>query len=713
MRSRIPILRGALFWLAIICSPEQFSLAQTLRFVTINVWSGLDYHGVSTVGEYEPTETREMRFRILVEELRSARPDVVALQELNPVGKLASRLSEELGYDVIWQRANSGIKLASVGVPWNLNEGLAILARKDFQLQLVDVWDLSKAFGIFGNGVSFHFSDQNIALVGRLNVGDSYLYVINTHCSSGIPADSMTEQKPREILVEQKNDEAEIHRDIHRLKEKSNLRQKEVEILTENIKTYLANAPIVLLGDFNATPDLPEIRFLTAENKFLDILAVKGMTEQPTWDAEHNTNIRFSQQDYDARGNRLSGDELLSAWYDRHSRRIDYIFLDSKFVPKDVLNAAIFLNTPLNGLFASDHYAVLADIDVSNVLKTAPDAGRAIQSDSEIETLPILSYDTDVGFGYGAKAFFLNQFSLSESFDIVAFNSTKGERWYRFVFSVPDFELRQGKVYPVSIDFVIDYDKWINNSFFGIGSGAKFEDRETYSREPFEVSLALSRGFSPHTVGQVGIKYKTVKNSHFSESSRLLSLSPSMNALTASYNSVFANYRYDTRNSYINPSDGMVLQGEIEYAPESFLSNVELKRLAATVQHYSTLFYPKTVLALRLGLQGLLGDEIPVQLLLPIGGNQTLRGSPQDRFLDKIAAVFNAELRIPLVWRFGAIIGIDAGKVWESAKNIDLTNWAMNPTVGLRLHMDTFVVRADLGFGSEVTGFYLNFGQLF
>jgi hypothetical protein len=27
--------------------------------------------------------------------------------------------------------------------------------------------------------------------------------------------------------------------------------------------------------------------------------------------------------------------------------------------------------------------------------------------------------------------------------------------------------------------------------------------------------------------------------------------------------------------------------------------------------------------------------------------------------------------------------------------------------------MDTFVVRADIGFGKETTGFYLNFGQLF
>jgi hypothetical protein len=37
----------------------------------------------------------------------------------------------------------------------------------------------------------------------------------------------------------------------------------------------------------------------------------------------------------------------------------------------------------------------------------------------------------------------------------------------------------------------------------------------------------------------------------------------------------------------------------------------------------------------------------------------------------------------------------------------------VNSLVGLRFSMDTFVVRADLGFGKETTGFYLNFGHLF
>ena len=334
-------------------------------------------------------------------------------------------------------------------------------------------------------------------------------------------------------------------------------------------------------------------------------------------------------------------------------------------------------------------------------------------AESTVEFLPIVSYDTDVGLGYGTKIFFLGSLKRNESFDIVLFNSTKGERWYRLVFSLPDFELRQGKTYPLAVDLLIDYDKWVAYSFFGIGNRSSFEDKETHTREPLEISLTVSRGFSSHFVGQVGLRYKTVRNFNFSESSRLVALEPALSSSRATSVSLFTNVRYDTRDSYINPASGIVLQVDLEFAPRAGPGNVGFTRLGASFHKYSLLFVPKTVLAVRFGFQGLFGRDIPVQFLLPIGGNNTLRGSPQDRYLDKVSAVGNIELRFPIYWWFGGVVGFDAGKVWHELSEVDLGRWATNPVVGLRFYMQTFVVRADLGFGKERTGFYLNFGHVF
>jgi outer membrane protein assembly factor BamA len=340
-----------------------------------------------------------------------------------------------------------------------------------------------------------------------------------------------------------------------------------------------------------------------------------------------------------------------------------------------------------------------------------PPPGDTVAAKTEL--LPIISYDTDTGFGYGLKFFALNHLGIRESFDLVLFNSTKGERWYRLVFSLPDFELRQGSAYPLALDIVVDYDKWVANSFFGIGNGSQFSDREIYTREPLEITLIAARGFTPHAVGQIGLRYRAVRNFNFEPGSRLAALSPDLNASRASSASLVLTLRHDTRNSYVNASEGVVLQGEVELAPETCMSNVSFVRVAAGVQNYTRVRPLNSVLATRVSLEGLSAGEIPVQMLLPVGGNKTVRGLVQDRYLDKFSAVANIELRFPVFWRIGGVAGFDAGKVWHAPGKIDLPRWATNPVFGLRLYMDTFVVRLDAGLGKETTGFFLNFGQLF
>ena len=223
----------------------------------------------------------------------------------------------------------------------------------------------------------------------------------------------------------------------------------------------------------------------------------------------------------------------------------------------------------------------------------------------------------------------------------------------------------------------------------------------------------MSRGFSENIVCQFGLKYKTVRNFNFSDTSKLLLQPSRLSFLKANFSSINLSFRYDTRNSFINPCKGLVLLGETEYAPKLSFTNTSFSRYAGWFQYYSILFYPNTIFAFRTGLQTLNGKNLPVQALLSIGGNNTLRGYPQDRFLDKTAALVNAELRFPIFWRFGGILGFDAGKVWNSISMMDFRNWPSNPVFGLRFYMDTYVIRLDVGLGKETTGFYFNFGQIF
>jgi endonuclease/exonuclease/phosphatase family metal-dependent hydrolase len=688
---------------------------QPLRVVTLNVWTGLDYHGIFMIGEYESPEVRETRLRMVEDMLRTTRPDIVALQEVNPVHKLVLRIAQMCDYDFIYQRVNSGLKIGSLGIPWNLDEGIVILARRDLKLELVDVWPLSETMGAIGNAASFHAAEHDIALVGKINLRGIPIILVNVHTIAVVPVDSTNTASLAHILESSRESSTRQEEIVHEYKEKADEIRWELRKLSDHINMIEPGIPMIVMGDFNASPNSLDIREFLVNAGLSDAVDAAGAGHIVTWDPGRNSNILFSQDSLDACGIRLPPLELLSASYDGRCRRIDHVFLNSAFEKQDVRYAGTVLDSAQEGLFASDHYGLMAEISAEHILSARPTVTDSVQPvvGSTVEPFPILSYDTDVGFGYGAKVFLLNPLKENESFDMVLFNSTKGERWYRFVFSVPDFEVRQGRLYPLALDLVVDYDKYLKNSFFGVGNGSKFDRREYYTREPLEISVSLSRGFSRHEVGQIGLKYKSVRNFNLSDTSRLYTLSPVSNSGTVRYHSLFASYRHDGRNSFINPSRGWVLQAEGEYAPQTALTNVQWGRLAGWIQYYATLFYPKTIFALRLGMQGLIGHDLPIQVLLPIGGNQTLRGSPQDRFLDKTSSITNVEIRFPIYWRFGGVLGYDAGTVWHKPSEKNLSNWAANPVVGLRFFMETFVVRMDLGFGKETTGFYLNFGQLF
>ncbi len=167
---------------------------------------------------------------------------------------------------------------------------------------------------------------------------------------------------------------------------------------------------------------------------------------------------------------------------------------------------------------------------------------------SKIEPLPFLSYDSNTGIGFGVKAFFLNLLKLKESFDLIIFMSTLGERWISFVISVPDFELRQGTIYPLSLDVLLDYDKWIAYNYFGIGNNSKYENRENYTRELREVRTTFSRGFTPSFVGQIALKYGRIESWGFESEGDLIQLPPTKNFPLIEYMSVYINFRYDKRD---------------------------------------------------------------------------------------------------------------------------------------------------------------------
>lgn len=343
------------------------------------------------------------------------------------------------------------------------------------------------------------------------------------------------------------------------------------------------------------------------------------------------------------------------------------------------------------------------------------DAERA-----SFEVLPIVNYDSDVGFGYGGKAFLYDILELQESFDLILYHSTKGERWYRFVFSIEDFESRQGTVYPIALDIITDYDKFKNYKYYGIENFIDQEngsDYEIYTREQLEVTAMLSRGVTKNIVVEAGISYKIFNSFNFESDGLLLNSPSDLNKRKIKYAALRLNARYDTRNSFINPAKGIVVLIETESSVKSGISNIGFVKAGINLQHYYSVLHPEIVWASRVLAQVILPSEVPFQVQLPIGGNRTVRGLPQDRYLASSTLVINNEIRFPIWWRFGGVAGLDVGATGSKSDydfyDDKLSGWVISPAAGLRFYMDNFIVRLDVGFTSDYTGIYFNFGHMF
>ena len=319
-----------------------------IRILTINVWSGLTYKGFFKMGEYEHHPDR--RYELLLSEIRRLAPDVIAIQEANPLPRYGKRLATDLDYEVIYRVALGGIRFGSFGIPTNMREGQAILVKKPWTIE-----DLGKkrlgGRGIATNWFCFHFSEITQALLGRAVIDGKPLYIYNVHFHEGLfkgsVLDSMLKRLAREMTKE-KVEEARKHleKDIDR-------RRVEIANLIKFVEETLPpGMPAIILGDFNTTIESGELEPLLGRGKWVDSFRVKNPNEEGvTWDPQHNPNYHpaeTAKAPYDT----------LHVYHGSHPYRIDFILVNSHIPRGHILESRVVL-TPVDGVSPSDHYGVL------------------------------------------------------------------------------------------------------------------------------------------------------------------------------------------------------------------------------------------------------------------------------------------------------------------------------------------------------------------
>lgn len=251
---------------------------------------------------YGPYAEREPRLRRLFEELR---PDLIAMQEVASPGDGSNQAVELLG--------DLGYAVAYTPHPGDRHPGIAVASRA----------------GIGESRVK-ELGHDGVAIAARIPAGDDGFWFCSAVPLSWLPGY-----------------EAE--------------REDECVVLDEWL-CDLASAdtiPPILAGDFDATPDAASIRFLTGQQSlqgrstyWADAFALAGDGSPGfTW----STDSPYVQPFAEA----VFGEP-------DHHRRIDYVFVGSpiRWKPRLVIRSAAVVGRYEDGGAPSDHYGVLADIEL-------------------------------------------------------------------------------------------------------------------------------------------------------------------------------------------------------------------------------------------------------------------------------------------------------------------------------------------------------------
>ena len=188
----------------------------------------------------------------------------------------------------------------------------------------------------------------------------------------------------------------------------------------------------------------------------------------------------------------------------------------------------------------------------------------------------------------------------------------------------------------------------------------------------------------------------------------------------------------DTRDFEPDPKKGVFIDATGEWSSRAFGSSLDYLRFTFAARWYWSPFPKLTnlVVAVRI-LYSMQTGDVPFYAMnvlaltegdqTGLGGERTLRGFRQDRFVGPVAALGNAELRWTFVHfkllkqLFSIQIAplVDVGRVFDKV-GFDFQNWEVSGGGGLRIAWNrSTILMFDVGVSSEDTGFYIDFGMPF
>ncbi|MCZ6694767.1 MAG: BamA/TamA family outer membrane protein [Bacteroidetes bacterium] len=328
--------------------------------------------------------------------------------------------------------------------------------------------------------------------------------------------------------------------------------------------------------------------------------------------------------------------------------------------------------------------------------------------------LPVISYSPETKLGLGALGMRLFKFNWSDTttrtsnVQTYLIFTTAGQ----LLFSPTYFIFTNNEKYFINGNIAIFK---FPEFYYGVGNDLPESNEEEVNYNLIRWENQLLRKLSKVHFGGLQIRYFNQYNVIREEGGLLDSTQ------VAGFNgSVVAGLGpvllYDSRDNVVNASKGFFLELSATFHGHYFGGEYNFQRYRIDVRKFLPLNPDRShVLAFQF-LGNFVVGEAPFKQLSELGGDEIMRGYYRGRYRDQHLLAVQSEFRFTL-WRFiGMVVFAGVGDVANNVGDFNFADIKPSFGVGLRVMVnkkEKVNIRADLGFGKDSSGFYLDITEAF
>ena len=315
--------------------------------------------------------------------------------------------------------------------------------------------------------------------------------------------------------------------------------------------------------------------------------------------------------------------------------------------------------------------------------------------------------------GVAASVHYERFFDQETKFDTDFSQSTKNQALYRLRYSNPELLDRryfvQGK---------LSYENDRTARFFGLGAASRKDDESNYTSSEFVGQFTVGKWLRPELLASLTERFRNVDIRRGAVTS-LPFLQDVFAGVPGEDGAFVWSHRlaltYDSRNAIATPTSGRFGQVFVEAATSTLGSEASFVRYGLEGRWLWPHFDERLVTAVRGLIDRVDGPHIPFFELSSLGGDDTLRGFGDNRFLDEGRFLVNAEERIKVFHiTYGNVrtdielaVFAEAGRVFHNFSDLGSGKVQAVWGGGIRfVAASQIVAKIDVGLGSEGTAIF-------